>query len=442
MKTLKKILIAIVSLIAVLLLTSGIFYATLNPYRGTNKKSFTTLPLEQKISGAQAKEDIDFIMKMLRTRHPAWIETGNEKVLNVEAKYIEESSKIGSEVSVLDEWIAVSHILHELYDGHTTVHNRNPNQRYISDFAQIQSGATLSKINGVPAKSIYENFLSVYQYERTDFAKSIFTSKILCSEDYLRWCGVDVSDGVTFTFESMEGSGDFHYDFVPIDQVKNLKMQEAGKWVYYEIDKEKSTGIFTLTTCNFNKEYKDTVKKFFEEVAENKIQNVIVDLRSNGGGNSLVGDEFLRYLDIDGYYSWANEIRVGNFLIRNKRSFCKNNKLKPSFAGNIFVLTDTRTYSSAMDFTMYICDNKLGKIIGEASGNLPSSYGDCLNFITPNSRLAFSVSYKHWHRIDESKESEPLNPDYPCDPKDALKEAYKLIEKNTSKSPAPDAGPQ
>lgn len=42
------------------------------------------------------------------------------------------------------------------------------------------------------------------------------------------------------------------------------------------------------------------------------------------------------------------------------------------------MLTDTWTYSSAMDFAMLIADNDFDIIIGQPSGNLPDGYGDCL----------------------------------------------------------------
>ena len=94
------------------------------------------------------------------------------------------------------------------------------------------------------------------------------------------------------------------------------------------------------------------------------------------------------------------------------------------------MLTDVYTYSAAMDFTMLVADNHIGTIVGEASGNMPDSYGDILMFALPNSKLTLTVSYKNWHRIDQSKTGEPIEPDYPCDPKDAMGVAQRLIREN------------
>ena len=87
-------------------------------------------------------------------------------------------------------------------------------------------------------------------------------------------------------------------------------------WVHYSVDTAHDVGIFTLTTCTNNVEYRTVLSHFFDEVFANDIQNVIVDLRGNGGGNSSVANEFLTYIDVDTYESWENAVRFGWYLLR------------------------------------------------------------------------------------------------------------------------------
>lgn len=424
----KKIVITILVLLILLGAGAGILWKAVDPYRGTTKEYVESLGLDEVITGQQAREDMDFVMKMMRSRHPAWLEEDNTKAASVEKKYEEELVKVGEEMTVAEEWAAIGRIMHELGDGHTNIYNCHRDAGYIDDFTQAFAGYEIVAVNDVPVEEIYSNFLSIYQYELEDYARSVFYANILYSEDYLTWCGVDTSQGVSFTYDTGSGLQTYHYDFVPIDQAKGRENSADGQhWVSYEIDEENQTGIFTLKSCDYNKEYKETVKNFFKEVEDRQIENVIVDLRWNGGGSSLVGDEFLKYLDVDGYYGWASEIRYGNYLFHSKRAYVKNRKKQPLFDGKVYVLTNLHTYSSAMDFAMLIGDNDLGELVGEASGNLPSAYGDVLRFTTPHSKLSFLVSYKRWHRIDPSREGEPLTPDYPCRSEEALKKAMELI---------------
>ena len=218
------------------------------------------------------------------------------------------------------------------------------------------------------------------------------------------------------------------FGFVALEEANGYEPGEAdNKWVYYEIDKENNVGIFTLTSCVCNDEYLEVLDDFFAEVFAGGIENVVVDLRGNGGGNSWVANEFMRYLDVEEYQSWDSAVRLGWYLLKNEDVSYKNQKKKQVFDGDLYVLTDTWTYSAAMDFCMLIADNALGTIVGKPSGNLPDSYGDCLYFQMPNSGLKLSISYKRWYRIDRTKAGQPIMPDVEVSAGSALEKVYELI---------------
>ena len=425
------IVIAVVALAGV---AAGVWFLALNPYRGTVNNPSETLALDTVLTRDQAKEDMAYVMEMYRERHPAWIETDEVRVADVEAQYLEELKLLDSladeEITVLAEWQMISRIMHCLYDGHSNVYSLNSNTRYLEDFSMLRSYGPPVMIDGRSYEDVLNDFCGVFQYETESYAQAVFDSNVVCNEDYLRWTGVDTSDGVDMVFDTGDGvTESFHYDFVPLEDVAGREEGEDSdeKWVYYDIDEENGIGIFTLTSCRYDNEYKRTVREFFEAVNESGIEHIIVDLRWNGGGSSMVGDEFIHYLDVDGYYSWPVHVRYGSFLYKWDKSYMKNNRKDPLYHGDLYVLTNQRTFSAAMDFAMDIMDNDLGIIVGEPSGNLPDSYGDILKFDTPNSHLNFSISYKRWFRIDETKSGQPLDPDYPCSSEEAMDRAYELI---------------
>ncbi len=121
-------------------------------------------------------------------------------------------------------------------------------------------------------------------------------------------------------------------------------------------------------------------------------------------------------------------MRQGPILWENKPQNKKNKQLTPIFSGDVYVLTGADSFSSAVDFAALISDNKLGTVIGEVPGNMPSSYGDILRFQTPNARLIFTVSYKYFTRPDASKHDLPLIPDVQVRAEDALDETMRQIE--------------
>ncbi len=430
-KGIKAAIIAVCALLLAALAVFGVYKLRLDPYRGTSRGGEPTLELDSVLTSEQAREDVKYVMKMLRSRHPAWLEKDNARVAATEAQYLAEMEAInasGDGVSVLEEWRAVSRILHELGDGHTQVWADPRVSMYIDDFGQLRQYGPPVKINGEPTENVFRRFCALYQYETEEYARAIFEANVLVSKTYLEWIGVDTDGGVVFTYGAASGELDRAHKFVTLKNVSGRAASGSEEPWSYRIDADKGVGVFALRSCDYNSEYRAAVEAFFKQTNAAGCGSVIVDLRGNGGGNSLVADEFIRYLDVDGYYGWPSHVRIGNMLIKNKKSFSRNKRLGAGFSGDLYVLTDTRTYSAAMDFAMLIADNGLGELIGEAPGNLPDSYGDLLLFETPNSKLRFSVSYKRWFRIDETRAGQPIEPDHPCPSGEAMDRAYEIIE--------------
>src|SRR5262249_20323235 len=86
--------------------------------------------------------------------------------------------------------------------------------------------------------------------------------------------------------------------------------------VRFELDPDNDLGIFVLDSCINDDLYQKTLKQFFDGVREKKIGRVAVDLRRNGGGNSWVANEFLRYVDVEDYklcggvVRWSDEYKA------------------------------------------------------------------------------------------------------------------------------------
>ena len=423
--------LAVVIIVFVIISVYSIYQLLINPYRETTNEYVTTLPLETELTKKQILGDIDYVIGKLRERHPAWLEKENKRVDAVEAKYSDMRKMINDDeknsYTVLEEWQILSRIMNQLYDGHSRVDFFSDSEKYIDDFSQINEYGNPITINGEPTEKILESFLNLFQYERVEFAQAVF-GEYIKQELYLNWLGVDTSDGVTFKYVTDSGEKEYHYSFVPYENVANNDVEES-EWVNYEIEEKDNLAIFTLKECDYNDLYVNTVNEFFDKVDSADIENVIVDLRGNGGGNSYVANEFLSHLNIDGYMGLSGDVRYGNFLIHNEPYYYTVEKKENAYDGKVFILTDVFTFSSAMDFAMFFKDNNLGIVVGEASGNMPEAYGDMLRFTVPNSKLEFSVSYKKWHRIDQSKCDEPIKPDYECKSQDALDYVKQLIWK-------------
>lgn len=431
-----RTIIVMCAVLWVLVIVGVIYYKLcMDPYRGTVKNREYSKTLDEMLSVEEALEDLEYMMERFRNHHPAWLEEGNVGVAAVEAQYevevaaMEELETASGQVSVISLYQAASRIAAKLHDGHTYPYWNGEVVLYIDDFNQVNEYGRPLTIDGEPTTEVLDAYKQITAYELDFYVEDQFWKNVIVNEYALRLCGVETYDGVTMTFESGDATMEYHYDFVPIAEVNGYEYSaEEEPWVYYEIDKENSVGIFTLTTCVNNDEYRSVLADFWTEVFAENVENVVVDLRYNGGGNSGVANEFITYLDVEEYQSWDSDIRFGWYLFENKDIVYKNKRKEQVFDGQVYVLTNIKTYSAAMDFAMLIADNELGILVGEPSGNLPDGYGDILSFQMPNSKLLLCVSHKRWYRIDQSKSGQPIMPDYKVESSEALEKVYELIE--------------
>ena len=422
----------LIILCALAVLAGGVYCyyrLCMDPYRGTVDSFDMSLPADTVLTGAQAREDLEYFYEHIVQRHPKWLEEGDSVCEKMQRQYEAELAALGESESVLSVWQAAGRIVSILHDGHTWVDcSDTENELYIHDFSQLYEYGTPVKINGEATYKLLDKYKGLCSFETQDYAEDMFYCNAVVSKALLEYIGVDCSNGVTLTFNTPHGQHDFDYAFVPPEKVAGYEtVTQSGEWLSFAIDKAHNAGIFTLSQCIDNEEYASALAGFFAEVNSSGVSNVIVDLRGNGGGSSVVANRFIQYLDVDEYRGWQSDVRFGPYLQKSRDVLHKNECLGTPFAGDVYVLTDKFTYSAAMDFAMLIGDNDIGAIVGEASGNRPDGYGDCLYFQLPNSKLHMSVSFKRWYRVDLSKNGELLTPDYETDPSDAMEKAFELI---------------
>lgn len=430
------------------------FKMTTNPYSGSVLRRTITGGAEYKVSdlyciGAmeeitqqEALEDLEFAYKYFKRVHPITYKGVPEDLaVRYEAAKADILSK--DMVSVNRLCADIESFLAPIGDGHTYAVAVVYGGHYM-DYLFPEEDAVVTAVNGETIETLLEKNRDKFSFETERAGLESIYNYVLGTEglDYL---DIDAKKPVIYTFELADGSSvDVTVqpeEFLSREQYQKMTEaenadQEASDaeatpsdeeeyeqelpFVYYDIYEDCSLAVLTLDRCVVNDLYLDTLKKMFTEIKEKGIENVCVDLRNNGGGNSLVTEEFLKYCDVDEFKGWPSEVRKNWYMIHNTGSVHKNHKNKKLlFEGDIYLLTSHDTYSAAKDFAMVIKDNGIGKIVGEASGNNPNSYGDSVHYLLPNSNILLSISYKKWYRIDYKEGF--IEPDIPCESGEALK---------------------
>lgn len=433
-KMVTKILLPVLS---VVIAAFSLFVAYCCPYWSSYSfKQIDTVWMnyDEELTYEQAAEDLAAAMRHLEHVHPLF-QSGLTPEIRERYEDSLERLKELQTITVNDVRRELQTVINPIHDAHTTTYNSWPDDRYLAAIpAKQQEGYRIASVNGRTTEEIVEAAAPYYSYETKDWIT------VDCgSLAALTFFGYE--EPFTFVWENGEGDTVTEIytseDFVSMDDYQALsasyeqedggtvEAKEERSFVSYEIDEESSLALLTLTSCNYNDEYIRCVRAMFQEVKEKQIQNVAVDVRGNGGGNSRVANEVIRYLPVERYRDLPCDWRWGRFVFHYD-GWIKNKQYEDLlFEGRVYVLTDSASFSSAKDFAMIVQDNGLGYVVGIAPGNAVNGYGDVALFALPNSGIVMQISTKKWYRTDETNTDDYVVPDFPGE--DALNVLYSIL---------------
>lgn len=327
-------------------------------------------------------------------------------------------------------------------------------------------GKKIESINGYSINELKDKILPYSSNENEIGGKQEMTYLLILA-DFLEIVGIvdnskkmniKTSDNETFILKPVHG----------IDlELKNLK--GADHKITHERNSNDYLMLDSIKTCyfQFNTMMGRSMEKFtpllsdmFTEMENKNVENLIVDLRYNGGGNSNYGEQLLYLLDVpDERLDFSTETKVSELLkmaypdyiseidslyknkfgkeLQNKVyknlwsavsekdsiTMCEDTESNyfvhdsiPHFNGNVYFITGRKTYSSANFLATIIKDNGFFPVIGELNAQKPSSFGDKILVKLPNTKMAASISFKYFERPDSTKSKEAyMYPDYQID---------------------------
>ncbi len=220
--------------------------------------------------------------------------------------------------------------------------------------------------------------------------------------------------------------GEFEVSCVDADTFQKLaktitRIQKGIQFKFYENGK---IAYFYLPEFKYSNEYLVKINNFFEQVFEKKSKAIIIDIRDNGGGNSLLGDYIVAHFTDKPFNQYsAVESKYSTFVLKNYFPYFagrfdlkgimefslskpeKVMKVKKIYGGKVFVLINGKVFSSATDFATVMKDYKLATLIGYETGGWPTSYGDVLPMKLPFLGIWYAVSWKKFYRAKYSPET-------------------------------------
>jgi hypothetical protein len=192
--------------------------------------------------------------------------------------------------------------------------------------------------------------------------------------------------------------------------------------------------------------FQSFLKHSFDEIKNQKVKNLIIDLRNNGGGElknaillySYLTDSsfqftkgiematispptYIQYTDYNRALKFdsfdpKNVIKRDSIFILKKHFSMQENKPNDkSFNGNLYVIINGQTGSSAGAFAAYVHNQKRGKLIGERNRDNYTGFSAGVPVILtlPNSKIKIYIPLRKFTYATGEDNGNGVIPDYP-----------------------------
>jgi len=249
------------------------------------------------------------------------------------------------------------------FEGHFYIIGSSNNYNHII-------GHEILKINECPLNEIFSQISKLSSKENKEVLLGDL-SRYLSSNKILRYYNLSNSNSVKLTTNNEELD-------IKTDSEQKIKIKQPLKWKMPDKNDPTYAGnnkyhfrlinnnlLFQYNECTNEGHTKEELKTFKNKLLNSaqNVDNIIVDLRKNRGGNTEVMEDLFEKLP--------------------------NNK-------KIYVAIGRRTFSSAMHHLLFLKQEKGAVLIGENAGQKPNRFGDYKEIVLPNSKLRIACSFQYF----------------------------------------------
>lgn len=304
----------------------------------------------------------------------------------------------------------------------------------------LPKGGKLLSINGMDIHDLYDIALS-YSCTEGDAIEARFdlATTLLPNINALFNAPDSINEFVVIPFGS-DSAATYHMRGYQkktyLTKRKERSKLDINKWIDADCDQENSLVYFKLSTFSppQSRKLKKTVRQTFKKANKEGYENMVIDLRYNGGGSSTWVEFLYSFLDNNGYNTpnnviarnselaltrnkgmdlWISKLLVKIFYPKDEdiKSFQHFRSLplgemdtlyfhdkavqkdKYVFNRNAYLLINSLSASASVDFTSSFYKKQRGEIIGvPCLGPLTGTWGNASRYQLPASKLKVSIS--------------------------------------------------
>lgn len=272
----------------------------------------------------------------------------------------------------------------------------------------------LVSINGVDSRLILSFILRLYPVELSEdlYYKTIERDFYVL----LLYTALLKDEKVVLVLKEGGKESVYETELIPYSLYSKSKRAEESPQYSFTMDEQKKEVMVRLKNFLPSDRYYSFIDSLFDRIEQEKIGNLILDIRGNSGGSSDAVDTLMSYLYKGRYklyseaylkisgatkqkyqkrdtslYAVIKNLPVGDLLPEDMEWTYSSRPYV--YAGPLQVLVDKSTYSGAASFANLIKELKRGTVSG-TSGGANSYFGDFLIFELPHTKLQIAVSTK------------------------------------------------
>jgi len=344
------------------------------------------------------------------------------------------SSSLDTRIDILEAYHHVSYIAAYIQDGHALVYpsdrvlkqfyNEGPlfpldlfynglELNLIADYSNENSipiGSEIKTINGTSVDKLYDFMVHHIPRDGKNLQYPTHVFYKFFSAYYSFFFGFIDS----FEIEYLDSNQELktkNIKALPRNAIRKRREEKghiAKEAISFNIDVENQLAVLKIATFDnnilkddFHQEFKKEIKSAFKNIRKRKIDNLVIDLRDNQGGELSNGNYLLKQISnrkIKSIYKLEGlkiDKNTNQRLLKKKINFDKFNFLPwtKSYNGQIFLFTNGGSFSCSAIVANEFQKQKLGMIIGEMSGGSASVNGGSPNEIItlPYTKIIFTI---------------------------------------------------
>nr|WP_321411824.1 S41 family peptidase [uncultured Carboxylicivirga sp.] len=411
-------------------------------------------------SKAEVESDIDYLSKKVCAIHPLMLKDAKIKWWNSTVQEIK--NELPDSLTQNECYLLMANLMTNLEDGHSGVQIPFDQRKIYTEagglvfpfYVKIQEGSLyvdyycgndstlfiggeeILNINGINVKEIIEKMEIIFG----DKSSYLRQKQIASYFRFLIW----IVYGWEGDYDLLITNSKHRLKHVKVPGVtsevfllnKNRNSQVKETPFSLELDESNSIALMTIRSFGNLDQFCTFADSAFALINNKGLRNLIIDVRDNGGGRSIVVDSLMNYITDQSYAQYKLiETRVSNELLeyyrqnypekyemlRQSKSDSLNLipvqiKIPPyksnRFVGDLYLLINKGTASAASTFAGVFKNWNLGTIVGEETGGKSEFYGDYWFQETPITKISFFVAPKKFTQFGGDSPEEGVKPDY------------------------------